>query len=138
MKKIDVVIILTLVITIIVLFCYSVIFYLMMTIKVISIILFFAYCFFIILHLMLCYPLFAICMIIRGKTRDNNILKSIENKSKILWAFVNLLMFSFVLCFIYLGIPLIIAMLYNGSISVDNAVALMNENQFFNKIWQLL
>ena len=121
MKKIDKIIISIVVVSAIVLLGYGLTFYLPMLLKILALILGAAYVFFLMMHIGLCYPLFAICITISDNTRDNDILKTIQSKSVILYALTNIAMYGVALALIYVGVPLVIAMLVSGDINIYNA-----------------
>tara|TARA_R100001244_G_scaffold3654_4_gene4917 strand:+ start:515 stop:910 length:396 start_codon:yes stop_codon:yes gene_type:complete len=126
MKKIDQIILLIIVAVTIILLCYGLTFYLPMLLKTLAVILGTLYGFFLLMHMGLCYPLFAICMTIIDNTRDSSILKTIESKSLILHALTNIVMYVAVLALIYVGVPLIIAMLVNCDINIYYAFESLN------------
>lgn len=121
MKKIDKIIISIVVLSAIVLLGYGLTFYLPMLLKTLGSILGAAYVFFLMMHIGLFYPLFAICMAISDNTRDSDILKAIESRSSILYELTNIAMYGVALTLVYVGVPLIIAMLVNGDINIYNA-----------------
>jgi len=121
MKKIDKIINSIVVVSAIVLLGYGLTFYLPMLLKILALILGAAYVFFLMMHIGLCYPLFAICITISDNTRDNDILKTIQSKSVILYALTNIAMYGVALALIYVGLPLVIAMLVSGDINIYNA-----------------
>jgi len=121
MKKIDKIINSIVVVSAIVLLGYGLTFYLPMLLKILALILGAAYVFFLMMHIGLCYPLFAICITISDNTRDNDILKTIQSKSVILYALTNIAMYGVALALIYVGVPLVIAMLVSGDINIYNA-----------------
>ena len=121
MKKIDKIITYIIAVSAIVLLGYGLTFYLPTLLKALAAIIGVAYVFFLMMHLGLCYPLFAICFTISDNTRDSDILKTIESRSSILYVLTNIAMYGTAIALIYVGVPLIIAMLVNGDINIYNA-----------------
>ena len=121
MKRIDKIITYIIAVSAIVLLGYGLTFYLPTLLKSLAAIIGAVYVFFLMMHLGLCYPLFAICFTISDNTRDSDILKTIESRSSILYVLTNIVMYGTALALIYVGVPLIIAMLVNGDVNIYNA-----------------
>jgi hypothetical protein len=117
MKKIDLIIVKTFLIIISVFLIASFIIDFKLTLKAIAIVLFVPYISFLFSHIALMYPLVMILITIENRTSN---LK-LKEKSIILFTLLQLLIFLIACAAIYVVIPIILAMMHNGTIDLTEA-----------------
>lgn len=94
-----------------------------LTLKGISFIGIVLYYFFILGHIMLCYPTLVIICWTKDLIESQNFFEKIRDKSKIIYTSIVVVFCLISLCVVYFIIPLILAMMFNGSINYHTALS---------------
>lgn len=91
------------------------------------------YMFFILLHLGLCYPIFVIVCTINDFLEDIPSIERLRKNSEILFKLIVTLAYIVAFFFIYVCAPILIAMIFNSSFSIDSAIQILQETGFIGK-----